>query len=447
MAQSYTFAGRNSTPRFAQQLDGEENAGSEVESSARRNRKQFPLTKLAISRRIATADPRTTEDSRIYHTIFYDEGDRDAPIGNKYKKVKGAIDRHPELQRVGLRDCDLPFIYELCDVKEGRDAHYTRNNTRRGGKRNAKTADALIDAGLAVGKTAAQRNPANDDAANDNIGQSIIRRTPFLDEITGDYRPPHADGPRVVIRGKDGNDKPFRENAAANKRCRLLNNWHDEKTQYRLPPPYDAPMRAIMNEQWGRGGRFYGKGHSWQGYGAAVRGQMTMGGEGVCEYDYKAQHPTMLYERLGLVPPDDCYSSGRLGEFNRGHAKIAMVCAIGAFGQTQAMRALNQAFWRKKKKGLFVGDTWSHAADLIEALAETHKPIENCLFKGLALELQFEDSIIAETVIEMSLAQGFFVYPVHDSFMAPASKADALRDVMLEAAERCGYPGLRVERK
>lgn len=71
---------------------------------------------------------------------------------------------------------------------------------------------------------------------------------------------------------------------------------------------------------------------------------------------------------------------------------------------------------------------------LIEAILTRHAAIQSMFFTGAGLRLQRRDSDIAEGVMRRMRNQGIVVAPVHDSFLAPQSKADLLEEIMTDEA-------------
>ena len=75
---------------------------------------------------------------------------------------------------------------------------------------------------------------------------------------------------------------------------------------------------------------------------------------------------------------------------------------------------------------------------LIDALIAKHAPIASLFFTGIGLRLQRLDSDISEGVMREMRRRGIVVLPVHDSFLAPASKAAELEAVMIDEAAKFG---------
>ena len=58
--------------------------------------------------------------------------------------------------------------------------------------------------------------------------------------------------------------------------------------------------------------------------------------------------------------------------------------------------------------------TWR---DLRQAVLDAHKPIQQLLFTGLGIRLQFEDSSIAKSIMLQFAAIDAPALPIHDSFV------------------------------
>jgi hypothetical protein len=74
------------------------------------------------------------------------------------------------------------------------------------------------------------------------------------------------------------------------------------------------------------------------------------------------------------------------------------------------------------------------ASKLILAIKKVHRPIAQFFHSGKGLELQRCDSDMAVKVMLLLRMAKIDVLPIHDSFLVPASKADALEEMMWEVA-------------
>ena len=78
------------------------------------------------------------------------------------------------------------------------------------------------------------------------------------------------------------------------------------------------------------------------------------------------------------------------------------------------------------------------AQRLMDAILAKHSHISRMFFTGAGLALQRLDSNIAESVMREMRPRGIVVLPVHDSFLAPASKSAELEAVMIDVAAKFG---------
>jgi hypothetical protein len=72
-------------------------------------------------------------------------------------------------------------------------------------------------------------------------------------------------------------------------------------------------------------------------------------------------------------------------------------------------------------------------SDLLDQLAELHKPIRKFFYTGVATELMYTDSQIAEQVMLTLIDRGVAVLPVHDSFLVRQDREGMLWEAMREA--------------
>jgi hypothetical protein len=77
---------------------------------------------------------------------------------------------------------------------------------------------------------------------------------------------------------------------------------------------------------------------------------------------------------------------------------------------------------------------------VVRLLLKRHPVLENYLFTGMGVRLQFMDSQIAEIVLNHMTMQGIPTLCIHDSFIVQKDKEDELRSIMKEAYVILGYP-------
>ncbi len=176
--------------------------------------------------------------------------------------------------------------------------------------------------------------------------------------------------------------------------------------------------RVFNNARIDHGGRFYGG--WWQQIRSEYRKFITINWHPVSEVDYSNMQAAMLYAREGLDLPDDAYLIDGIPTDYRKLIKTTFFKLINAEGQIR----------RPSRDALPEG--WSFD-QIMEALQDKHAPIADHFNTGIGIQLQRDDSDIAETVMLQMMNQGQLVLPVHDSFIIRSGNEDLLREAMLAA--------------
>lgn len=198
-----------------------------------------------------------------------------------------------------------------------------------------------------------------------------------------------------------------------------------------LRSPYNLATQRILyrvfnNSRFGQGGRFYGG--WWQQIKSGYRKFITINWHPVSEIDYSNMQAAMLYAREGRELPDDAYQIDGISTDYRKLIKTTFFKLINAEGQIR----------RPPQDELPDGWTFDQ---IMEALRTKHSTIADYFNTGVGLQLQRDDSDIAETVMLQMIDQGQLVLPVHDSFIIRSGNEGLLREAMLAAyAERTGCP-------
>ena len=212
----------------------------------------------------------------------------------------------------------------------------------------------------------------------------------------------------------------FRNNLKTINEC-LIKHWADlrikdsevEKLAQRvLQDPDKEPIdlsrriltRIFSNGSFDQGGRFY-RGW-WQNVPSEYRPYITIDSKATSEHDYSQLNPNMIYSAYNKeLGSEDAYSRVA-GEEHRDVVK-------------QAFNAMFQASTTldRKPDGIeldAIGMSWR---ELKEEILNAHKPIKDYFFKGLGNRLQFEDSIIAESIMLHFAKMDAPALPIHDSFV------------------------------
>lgn len=182
----------------------------------------------------------------------------------------------------------------------------------------------------------------------------------------------------------------------------------------RLPDFSHKTLCRIFNEDFQHGGRFFGG--WWEIIPKDYRKYIEINHKHVEEVDFSGHHIRILYALEKQEPPDDPYDLDAEG-FSREDIKQAFLDLINAPDRTATKKAL-------------ASDGIKNAEALLNAIEERHKPISHHFYSGVGLSLQYEDSVLAESVMLRMLDRGVVVLPVHDSFIVRNTYKEELEEVM-----------------
>lgn len=178
--------------------------------------------------------------------------------------------------------------------------------------------------------------------------------------------------------------------------------------------------RIFSQGSFDKGGRFYRA--SYQQLSKPDRSKLTIDGEAVVELDFCSMHPTMLYLRAGLEPPEDAYAKDG---FERGILKLAFNVALNASSLASACRAVARSL---RESGQAEPERTAH--HYVDAMPELYPEFEGQLFTGVGLDLQRLDSDIAARVMARCIDNGIAVLVMHDSFVVRRTHEAELREIM-----------------
>ena len=201
---------------------------------------------------------------------------------------------------------------------------------------------------------------------------------------------------------------------------------------------HDRHLYRVFNSlDFDKGGRFYGG--WWEGIPSEYRAKLLINGKRTEELDFGSLHPTILYAKHGLALPKDAYElSLRPTKFPKGKSIVDFRKVV--------KRAFNAMLNADKKlhappRELALHEWGIKWGELVSAIQDQHMPIANEFFSGVGLNLQYEDSQIAEKLmIQFAHANGMVpLLPVHDSFICHHGYAEEVREMMVKSfRERFG---------
>jgi hypothetical protein len=276
--------------------------------------------------------------------------------------------------------------------------------------------------------------------------QSRFRATPGLLKVTAampvEYRPLEL----VLLRDAAGSLVDYRDNRDTRRMRERLSEINEALLSQRIGfgdqivregdslesgRAQVRLLRIFHRADFRNGGRFY---HAfWQnapkisgfdktGKYRRGRDQITINGGATAEVDYAGMHIRLLYQEAGRSMPADPYD---IGGFPREQAKLALLIAINAPTNIDAVRALADAL----RLGGGVADPFGTARRLIRAVKALHPDIAEAFGSDAGIRLMRQDSEIAERVmLEMLRATGIVPLCIHDSFVVPTSHEERLKE-------------------
>ena len=207
--------------------------------------------------------------------------------------------------------------------------------------------------------------------------------------------------------------------------------------------PDNKIVTRVFNEglaaNWKRGGRFY-RGW-WQQIDKEDRCKIYINDKPTLEVDFKAFHPNLLSNELGVKLSGDPYDLGKLvlpdviktGEEQRDYVKLLVLMGINADSDKKAYKAFRDSD-RKDKLGQSLTDIQLGA--LLDAFIDKHPQFKGVLNTGQALRLMNIDSQIANMVLDHFTKKDIAVLCIHDSFIIQYDKEPELRRILDQATHQ-----------
>jgi hypothetical protein len=191
--------------------------------------------------------------------------------------------------------------------------------------------------------------------------------------------------------------------------------------------------------KWQLGGRFY-RGW-WQQIDKEDRCKIYINEQPTLEVDFKAFHPNLLSNELGIKLSGDPYDLGKLilpevittKEEQREYVKLLVLMGINADSDKKAYQAFRNSD-RKDKLGQSLTDI--QLATLLDAFINKHPQFDGVLNTGQALRLMNIDSQIANLVIDHFTQKDIPVLCIHDSFIIQYDKEPELRRILDQATHQ-----------
>lgn len=249
----------------------------------------------------------------------------------------------------------------------------------------------------------------------------------------------------LELRDKDKKPMVFEKRAFENKVIKTLNKYNNNSRKFIVASGsgtvYDVQAKRIFNETFDSGGRMYLENGSIQGINKEDRPELTIDGERTIELDYKALHPSILYDYIGvecsLKDPYGIHIEGYDKSVLRDLAKIAILIVFNCKSRSSAIGAFNKEIATAldlndlKKTGR--APYHIKSGELIDAMMELHEPISHYFFSGIGSQLQKADSDVMEYITDVFAQSLKLAIPIHDSIIIKESDSDLGFEVMQRA--------------
>lgn len=206
-------------------------------------------------------------------------------------------------------------------------------------------------------------------------------------------------------------------------------------------------LKRVYNDSvFNRGGRFYDA--DYQKLSEEERSWITINGNSTVEIDYKCYHPRILYHEKGIDIKGDLYSMVLPEPELRGAIKKMLNIMINSYSDYHAKEGFEK-FLNKDEKGENIREVMLKYKisnwDLIKAIREAHKPIENYFGSNDGKNKQYKDSIIAMRIMKHFMKKRIACLCVHDSFIVEEKYKDELYQVMIDEYKKMFKYGPELE--
>jgi hypothetical protein len=195
--------------------------------------------------------------------------------------------------------------------------------------------------------------------------------------------------------------------------------------------------RVFNNGVFTEGGRYYGA--EYQFLSEEERSWITIDDEPVVEIDYKTFHPRILYHKKGIDIKGDLYLMANPEVELRPAIKKMMNMMINTKTDFRAVKAFEKELLEDEKGGEIQTAMIKHRVDvwdLTRMIHTAHKPIEKYFKTSIGVEIQYEDSELAKSILIHFMNKKIPCLVVHDSFLVQEKYKDELYEVMMTEYEK-----------
>jgi hypothetical protein len=217
-------------------------------------------------------------------------------------------------------------------------------------------------------------------------------------------------------------------------------NERDLRRIFTAPEDYIPEQAETISKL---GGRFYG-GFWIDSIPSISRTSLLIDEEPVVELDFRAMNVTMMYmmatgEAWDEYPYDNIPLPDNSGMFPKALTKPFFTWCPNVRTRQGAIKTLADKLPNElegQPEATFFNDTgWKHG-DLITASLKKHHEIKQFFFleRGelIGKKLQYRDSEIMHTILEVCLNQGIHCLPIHDAVLVKAQHKDHVKRLMID---------------
>ena len=264
----------------------------------------------------------------------------------------------------------------------------------------------------------------------------------------------------VVLRDVKGENLPFRRTKEIRSMIDLINSYNafmeGVEVTFQGKRLNTQVHRSFSRSSFDKGGRYYSSGRGIQQLSKQDREYVLIDGEFTVEMDFKALHPSILYEKEGIVLDEnfDVYG-GESAAYNfqvvpdvvlkrreidrkynpvRNFLKKTLLVMINGRSSGQVAGKMQQLLLEDRQKPEdeqdFAGLVDVDPYNAIEFLSDHNEMISKYFHSDAGIDLQRLDSDIISMVIEYCVQREIPILTVHDSVIVPQSHVGEVLSVM-----------------
>lgn len=264
----------------------------------------------------------------------------------------------------------------------------------------------------------------------------------------------------VVLKDVKGINLPFRRTKEIRNMIDLINSYNafmeTVEVTFQGKRLNTQVHRSFSRSSFDKGGRYYSSGRGIQQLSKQDRDLVLIDGEFTVEMDFKGLHPSVLYEKEGIVLDENFDVYGGDGaaysfqvipdvvlkrreydkKYNpvRNFLKKTLLVMINGRSSAQVAGKMQQLLNEDRQKPQdeqdFAGLMDVDPYNAIEFLSDHNEMISKYFHSDAGIDLQRLDSDIISMIIEYCIQREIPILTVHDSVIVPQSYAGEVLNVM-----------------